>query len=53
MKQSRKMGYPFADYVAVYAIEDNEVLSKVEVIHVQIETTKGPEIASGIAGVLT
>ena len=53
MKQARKMGYPFADYSAVYAIEENKVLSKVEVIHIQIETTKGLEIVSGISSVLT
>lgn len=47
------MGYPSSDYFAVYAVEDDKPLAKVEVIHIEFETPKGPEIMSGIAGVVT
>jgi GNAT superfamily N-acetyltransferase len=53
IKRARKMGYPCSDYFAVYAVEDNKPLAKVEVIHIDFETPKGPETMCGIAGVVT
>ncbi|MDH2901704.1 MAG: GNAT family N-acetyltransferase [archaeon] len=53
IKRARKMGYPSSDYFAVYAVEDDRPVAKVEVIHIEFETPKGPEIMSGIAGVVT
>ena len=50
---ARKIGYQTQDYFAVYAVEDKEVLAKVEVMHIEVETTEGPETISGIGGVVT
>ena len=53
IEHARKVGYPSSDYFAVYAIEHNQPLAKVEVIHIEFETPSGPETMSGIGGVVT
>jgi GNAT superfamily N-acetyltransferase len=53
IKRARKIGYPSSDYFAVYAIEDEKPLAKVEVIHFDFETPNGLEAMCGIAGVVT
>jgi len=52
--EARRLGYPAADYVGVYAVEEREVLSEVRVIRIPFTTLGGAtEIASGIQGVAT
>lgn len=52
-KLARGMGYPAASYGAVYAVEGEELLSKVEVMRIKYEMPRGSETVSGITGVLT
>jgi GNAT superfamily N-acetyltransferase len=53
IKKAREAGLPTADYDAIYAVEGSEVLARVEVYRVDVETTNGLERMTGISGVLT
>lgn len=47
------MGYPSADYVGLYAVEDGEVLSVVRVLRLPYTTPEGVRQIAGIQGVVT
>ncbi len=50
----RRKKFPFSDYVALYAVDgDSNILSRVEVSHLQVNTRKGIETAACIGGVAT
>lgn len=52
--EARRLGYPAADYVGVYAVEGREILSEVRVIRIPFTTPEGvTQIVSGIQGVAT
>lgn len=54
LTEARRLGYPAADYVGVYAVEGREVLSEVRVIRLPFITLEGATgIVSGIQGVAT
>jgi GNAT superfamily N-acetyltransferase len=53
IKKAREAGLPTPDYDAVYALEGSEVLARVEVFRVDVETINGLETMTGISGVLT
>jgi GNAT superfamily N-acetyltransferase len=54
LAEARRLGYPAADYVGVYAVEKREVLSEVRVIRIPFTTLEGStQIVSGIQGVAT
>ncbi len=54
IRKARDAGLPTPDYYAVYAVEGNdEVLAKVDVYRIDVETTSGLETMTGISGVLT
>jgi GNAT superfamily N-acetyltransferase len=52
-KEARRMGYPSADYVGVYAVEGGEILSAVRVLRLPYTTPKGVQQVAGIQGVVT
>jgi GNAT superfamily N-acetyltransferase len=53
IRKAREAGIPTSDYLAVYAVEGDEVLAKVNVFHFDVETTNGPETMTAVTGVLT
>jgi hypothetical protein len=53
MSKARKLGYPTPDYCALYAIEGDEILSKIEAIRINYEFPTGKKILCGISGVVT
>jgi GNAT superfamily N-acetyltransferase len=52
-KEARRMGYPSADYVGVYAVENGEILSAVRVLRLPYTTPEGVQQIAGIQGVVT
>lgn len=54
MRQARKLGYPAADYVGVYAVEGDRILSMVRVLRLPYTFLDGhTETLSAIQGVTT
>ena len=53
IRKARKLGYPSSKYFAVYAVDGEEVFAKIEAIHIEYETTNGPNTVAGIGGVVT
>lgn len=53
ISEVRKMGYPCADYVGVYAVEKGEILSAVRVLRLPYTTPEGVRQIAGIQGVVT
>ena len=53
LDEARRMGYPAADYFAVYAVENGDVISTVRVLRMPITTRFGVQQAAGIQGVIT
>ncbi len=50
----RRKKFPFSDYVGLYAVDENSnILSRVEVYRLQINTRKGIETVACIGGVAT
>lgn len=47
------MGYPSAEYVGVYAVENGEILSAVRVLRLPYTTPEGIQQVAGIQGVVT
>jgi len=52
-KEARRIGYPSADYVGVYAVENGEILSAVRVLRLPYTTPEGVQQIAGIQGVVT
>jgi len=53
IRRLRSMGYPTAEYYAVYAVEDHEIQSRVEVIRPSFTTREGTQTVTGISDVST
>src|ERR1700722_4689500 len=54
LREVIRLGYPAADYWAVYAVENDQVLSAVRVVRIPYTMRNGrTEIMSGIQGVVT
>jgi GNAT superfamily N-acetyltransferase len=53
MGRLRSLGYPVSDYQALLAVENSQVLGKVETIFLPYVTPTGHETAAGISGVET
>ncbi|MDA4112582.1 MAG: GNAT family N-acetyltransferase [Thaumarchaeota archaeon] len=54
LREVIRLGYPAADYWAVYAVENDQVLSGVRVVRIPYTMRNGrTEIVSGIQGVVT
>ena len=54
LREAIRFGYPAADYWAVYAVENDQVLSAVRVVCIPYTMRNGrTEIVSGIQGVVT
>jgi GNAT superfamily N-acetyltransferase len=47
------MGYPTSDYYGVYAVEDDQVLSRVETLQLAFRGFEGSQTVVGVADVLT
>jgi GNAT superfamily N-acetyltransferase len=53
IRRLRKMGHPASDYYAVYAVEDSQVLSRVESLQLPFAGRSGPQVVVGISDVAT
>ena len=53
IRRLRSMGFPAAEYYAVYAVEDHEIQSRVEVIRPPFTTRAGTRAVTGISDVST
>src|SRR3989442_1138551 len=53
LKEVTALGYPAADYVGLYAVEDGEAQSMVRVLRIPFSTTEGRETVSAVQGVVT
>jgi len=53
IRRLRRMGHPASDYWGVYAVEDGQVLSRVETLQLPFRGRAGPQTVVGVADVLT
>jgi GNAT superfamily N-acetyltransferase len=53
IRRLRSMGFPAVDYYAVYAVEDREIQSRVEVLQLPFTTQAGAQTVTGISDVST
>jgi GNAT superfamily N-acetyltransferase len=53
LRRLRRVGYPVSDYQALLAVEDAQILGKVETIVLPYVAPTGSEVAAGISGVVT
>jgi len=53
IRRLQGMGVPASDYWACYAVEDDQILSRVETLHLPFTGRRGPQTVVGIADVLT
>jgi GNAT superfamily N-acetyltransferase len=53
IRRLRRMGHPASDYWGVYAVEGDQVLSRVETLQLPFRGRTGPQTVVGIADVLT
>lgn len=53
IRRLRKMGHPASDYWGVYAVEGDQLLSRVETLHLAFTGRAGPQTVLGISDVLT
>ncbi|MGD0250899.1 MAG: GNAT family N-acetyltransferase, partial [Thermoplasmata archaeon] len=53
IRRLQHMGHPASDYWGVYAVEDDQVLSRVETLHLGFTGRTGPQTVVGISDVLT
>jgi GNAT superfamily N-acetyltransferase len=53
IRKLRRLGFPATDYFSVYAVEDGQIVSKVETIDIQFSSAAGKATVTGISEVLT
>jgi len=53
IRRLQRMGHPASDYWGVYAVEDGQLLSRVETLHLTFAGRRGPQPVVGVSDVLT
>ncbi|MCI4331522.1 MAG: GNAT family N-acetyltransferase [Thermoplasmata archaeon] len=53
IRRAARLGLPFSEYVALFAVDGDELLSRVTVIRRTLTTEQGPELFAGITDVVT
>ncbi|MFI5418821.1 MAG: GNAT family N-acetyltransferase [Candidatus Lutacidiplasmatales archaeon] len=53
LRRLQRLGHPASDYFGVYAVEDGQLLSRIETLHLNFRGVDGPQSVVGIADVLT